>query len=129
MAGLNRYLEQILPEDQGIGNLGLAYRRLGFNLYKNKYQSRMQELVQTKMRSAIAMSMRAFGELKDNKSLSMIAKPKVASPTEKEQLKPNQDKPLTLSIQRKLNAASFYSDVKRLGRFNQPSEELHYVAT
>jgi hypothetical protein len=77
MAVLNRYLDHILPERQGIGNISLAYRRLGSNLYKNKYQSRMQDLIQSKIKATITMSVRALGGIAGNQNQSMFSKAKM----------------------------------------------------
>ena len=77
MAVLNRYLDHILPERQGRGNIGLAYRRLGSNLYKNKYYTRMQDLIQSKIKIAITMSVRALAGLSGNQNQSMFSKAKM----------------------------------------------------
>jgi hypothetical protein len=133
MAVLNRYLDNILPERRGIGNIGLAYRRLGSNLYKNKYYTRMQDLIQSKLKAAITMSVRALAGLSGNQNqptfsnAQMLVQP--AQPAKKEVQKPNQDKLLTHSIQKTLNAASFYAEVKhsarRYSKHDKASAKLH----
>jgi len=135
-------LENVLPEHRGIGNIGLAYRRLG-NLYKNKYQSRMQDLIQSKIKAAITMSVRALAGLTGNQNQkhsnqSMFSKAKMlqnlkiihpAQLAKKEVQKPNQDKLLTHSIQKTLNATSFYAEVKhsarRYNKHDKLSAKLH----
>ena len=93
----------------------------------------MHDLIQSKIKIAITMSVRALAGLAGKQNQSMFSKAKMliqpAQLANKEVQKPNQDKLLTHSIQKTLNATSFYAAVKhsarRYNKHDKLSAKLH----